>query len=846
MNKISAFIFCCLQTVLMASSGPTFKLMTPSNELAPGETVGVRFSSRMNDAPSNPPPIVVEPMVPYEFEWTSPSTGSIRFASGLDLGMRLRFRARPGLTDLAGQKIEMPPEIELERKTPDFGVLQSRVNGRHAANDDSTAAALDANASVRVTFNDDIKPEDLRAAGWFVSNDGARIAPGVVEKAPRHRFQERLLTWKEKASREPPAAVLVFVDGANDWVVSPGRLLEERKSWSFELDLNRVRGGVNPDSNPVPLWRIPMGDVLPLTVESVALSREPLKKARLSLKCSKAVLGEEMKRLSNLKSLITPPVEELNVYLTWKGIALEGDFQPGVNYRVFLESGLRAEDGCMLKQPFESEVQLDPLPPRLYFDRELVRQLSSGRRQVPLMAVKMPRARITAHLIPPEKGWDALRLWKQYQSQFHSDDPSLERDGVPVDPSAFEGQLIHEKTVEFDYSAREEAQLMLKWDEMLGKKTTGVVLLTAEEVHAGGKPLSEGGKRCGVQTLVQLTDIGLELFAGRGGPGFCFAYSLADATPLAKVKCAFYNARREKIGEVETGKEGTAEVPFRGAAWVEATLGNDQLTVLFDTNFWVPGEQSVDVAKLIAENEPAPRLEGFVFSDRDLYRPGEMFHAKVFIRRVRTGGFEIPKGTKFQAVLDGERGEQIYKEEFELGSSGAWTISTELPKRTGGYTLSISQKGSDFDLIHSVSVAEFQPDAFRISLDAPTAVQAPTKFEAQLSAIYLSGQPVNDAVVRWEMHESPTVFNASGYGPIVFGVDLESNVRQALWPTPPRHARSGEFKLDADGKAAFSSGIDSSPNPAGPRDMVFQTEITDLNNQTLSKSHQFVAHSSDF
>ena len=169
------------------------------------------------------------------------------------------------------------------------------------------------------------------------------------------------------------------------------------------------------------------------------------------------------------------------------------------------------------------------------------------------------------------------------------------------------------------------------------------------------------------------------------------------------------------------------------------------------------------MAKLIAENEPRPQLEGFVFSDRDLYRPGETLHAKVFIREVCAGGLQIPRGMKFQAVLKGDRGEQLYDELVELNSAGAWTFSKELPRRTGGYTLSLAHQDSIFRISHAVTVAEFQPDAFRISLTAPFGIQSPVNFDVGLSATYLSGQPVT----------------APAYGDVEFGVHVQPNVRQA-------------------------------------------------------------------
>ncbi len=835
-------ILSLLQAVALAAGGPTFKLVTPSQILAPGETVGVKFSSRMSEEATEVPPILVEPAVPYEFAWTSPSTGSIRFLAPLELNTRLRFEARPGLKDLGGQLIEPPPASERTRSTPDFGILQSKVNGASSPSSNPTETVLSASASIRVTFNDDVKPEALRVAARFVSDDGISLAAGAVNKAPRYSFQERLLTWKEKTSKEPAPAVLAFTDGKNDWVVSPAQRLLEEKRWHFELDLNALSG--RAQGSPGQTQKIPMGRVVPLQIHSAQLTKRPLEKAQLVLKCSKPFSSSEVKNLARTGSLLNPSVPELSVYMNTNELRITGDFQPGVAYNVHLERGLQAEDGTVLHSAYDGSVRLDPLPPRLYFDQNLVRQLASGGRKVALMGVGIPQARVTAHLIPPDKGWRALELWKKYQSEYDEVEPKQE--GIRVEPADFDGAVVYDGNVHFDYTQTQESQLFLNWDDILGKGRTGLVLLTAEESTGAGKAPSNRASRRGVQTLVQLTDIGLELFSGRGGPGFCFAYSLRDTTPLEGVKCRFYNAKREKVGEVETGKDGSVSAPFQRAAWIEATRGEDQVTVLFDTDSWFAAQHEETSPAPETMRKAPPPLHGFIFSDRDLYRPGETFHAKALVRQSRAGGLEIPRGLKFHALLVGDRGEQLHEEDVELNSSGAWTFSKELPRRTGEYTLSLSHPDSAYSVSHSVSVAEFQPDAFRISLVGPATLQAPELFRAQISATYLSGQPVSSGVVRWELHDTPGHFGPKNFGEMTFGVDVVDHLREALWPNAPRDVSSGEITLGQTGTTGFSRRIDANPNPPGPRDIIFQTEITDLNNQTLSKSHPFVAHSSDF
>jgi uncharacterized protein YfaS (alpha-2-macroglobulin family) len=842
MKNSLLLVFWLLHVAVLAAPGATFKLVTPSEILAPGETVGVKFSSRMSEEPAKVAPILIEPPVPYEFEWTSPSTGSIRFLSPLDLGVQLRFNARPGLRDLAGQPVEPPPPQERTRSTPHFGLLQSYVNGLHGSPNSPGEATLDANGSIRLTFNDDVLPEDLRRHASFLSENGLAVAVGTVEKPRRHSFQERLLTWKEKASSDPAPAVLAFSDGKNDWVLSPAQPLAEGSRWSVELNLNALGRRTQP--SPEQKKRILMGRVVPLQILSAQLTKRPLEKAKLVLQCSKTVAYGEVNKLARRPALVTPPVRELSVQIFGNEVRISGDFQPSVPYRVHIDRGLPAADGTFLATSFDGTAQLDPLPPRLYFDEELVRQLSSGARKVALMGVKVPSARVTAHLIPPDKGWKALDLWKKYQSEFEEDD--VKQQGIRVEPAEFQGALVYDKTVSFDYTQAQESQISLHWDDLLGKDRTGLVLLTAEEHSSPHGTAPPAGKRRGVQTLVQLTDIGLELFSGRGGPGFCFAYSLRDTTPLAGVKCRLYDAKREKVGEVETGKDGSVSIPVQRATWIEATHGEDQVTLSFEADSWFAREYDETSPMPVETRKAPPQLHGFIFSDRDLYRPGETLHAKAILRQSRAGGLEVPRGLKLHALLAGDRGERLYEEDVELNDAGAWTFSRELPKRTGGYTLSVAVSDSEYSLSHTVDVAEFQPDAFRISLTAPPTVQAPAQFQAQIAATYLSGQPVNGGVVHWEIHDTPARFSPTNYDALSFGIELPQHLREARWANPPRDASSGEITLDEKGTADFSRRIEAALTPPGPLDVVFQTEITDLNNQTLSKSHAFVAHSSDF
>ena len=79
-----------------------------------------------------------------------------------------------------------------------------------------------------------------------------------------------------------------------------------------------------------------------------------------------------------------------------------------------------------------------------------------------------------------------------------------------------------------------------------------------------------------------------------------------------------------------------------------------------------------------AQRIPAAALQGYFYSDRPIYRPGQTVYWKGILRVDDDAILRVPEpGTKVNVVIRNDRGEEIYKQQHETNAFG--TIDGELP-----------------------------------------------------------------------------------------------------------------------------------------------------------------------
>ena len=240
-------------------------------------------------------------------------------------------------------------------------------------------------------------------------------------------------------------------------------------------------------------------------------------------------------------------------------------------------------------------------------------------------------------------------------------------------------------------------------------------------------------------------------------------------------------------------------------------------------------------------------LTGVLFSDRGLYRPGELVHLKGILRRDGRTGLETPKaGTKVKLAINDSRGETLEETSLSLSEFGTLNYKLELPSGAplGSYSV-VAQPAGGGTLYGRFSVEEYRPAEFKVSVKSEKSqlVRGDTmKWTA--SGAYLFGAPMRKSPIRWSLHHAPSYYRPPGHEGFVFS-------DRVWWWGDGSSSRSGGFlargsdKLDGRGDLAGSKLL-KPDKMVGPRTYELEASVTDISRQSISNRTRVLLHPGEF
>ncbi len=294
----------------------------------------------------------------------------------------------------------------------------------------------------------------------------------------------------------------------------------------------------------------------------------------------------------------------------------------------------------------------------------------------------MSKIRVTAKVIPADSTTAAFEAYAKYNSEDPKDDEFYQK----VDERTVPGTVVWQKDFSTDAAVDERKVINLNWDEILGPGKTGAVFLTAEQPV---KP-APNVKRVGSQALVQVTDLGVVWKVS--GDSFLHVFSLRTAEALAGASVRMLDEKGEVLAEMKTAADGTVRLAkdIENAKWLLVSHGGDQHLLRFDSE---RGELEFGRFRInvFGEEEDIQSGEfvggkrrGFLFTDRPVYRPGEMVHLKGIVRSYTPGESHMAAGLKATLKVKGPRGKVLLQQKLTLSDTGSFNVDIQLPKDTVG------------------------------------------------------------------------------------------------------------------------------------------------------------------
>ena len=240
-------------------------------------------------------------------------------------------------------------------------------------------------------------------------------------------------------------------------------------------------------------------------------------------------------------------------------------------------------------------------------------------------------------------------------------------------------------------------------------------------------------------------------------------------------------------------------------------------------------------------NPQEARHRGLLFSDRDVYKPGETVKFKGVVRSLEVDDWGGSKAKTLDLVLNNSRGETVLKKTVELGPRSSFDLSFDVPADapTGGWNLRAFNKRRQFNLYRAFRVEAFKPAAFEVRLQPSRsdAIQGES-LSCGVEGWYLFGAPMVGAEAEYNVVLQPSSFDPPGWPEFDFTPG---------WPeTTGRYERPGgsaKFKLDSQGRGQIqvtTQGVEIK----GPYLARFESGVTSADRQRLFGRSSIMVHPS--
>lgn len=561
---------------------------------------------------------------------------------------------------------------------------------------------------------------------------------------------------------------------------------------------------------------------------------------------------------------------------------------------------VRSVDGQMLAgKGAGSRVEVRPENPSLYLDAGNNGIMSAGSRKLKASVRNLKELAVRGYRIREDARHQTLAAYKKIYERDQA--APLARTVTDKDDRHFlPVELLsadRKEVMRVDVCGKTEAVISLD-DLFGGRAEPGMYFLEVEgrvsdPVLAAfklfGVPGPDGNRKefnaekqaaYAVQAIVQVTDLGV-LHKKTADDMFVYVYSLATGKAAPTAEAQLLDAGGGILASAPV-ERGTGRLPMSGkAAYLRVQSGTDgYLSPLKDWDGRV-GLWPFDVETLpywwseLGLN-PATTAENrvFMFSDRNLYRPGETMHLKGIMRTLLNNKLSLTPVEEVQLTIRDGRQREVAVKQVKPSDTGTFDLDFTFPEgETGVYSMTATLQlkgdageepdeddGSGYDsnryykrefqrknreFHYSVEVAEFKRNEFEIDSVIHDLKPGDTVLKADVKATNFTGTPVSGGKVNWSLRSVAANFYPAGYRDYRFGDYRDDD--DGYWDAYYGYSRGSSSSdmrqqsavLDAGGKNAVEFSLAGQPFPR-VRKLTLTASVTNGNEQLIKASRSAV------
>ncbi|WP_456299701.1 MG2 domain-containing protein [Paraburkholderia bannensis] len=422
--------------------------------------------------------------------------------------------------------------------------------------------------------------------------------------------------------------------------------------------------------------------------------------------------------------------------------------EPGQRVYVRIAPGLKSFGGYMLGQASVQTFTVPDYPKLLHFMADGSLLSLSGSKRISVVSRNLPGMQLEIGRVLPDQlqhlvSFNQGSYTRPDLGYSFSEDHIVERfEQKRVFPKAGPGQAHYEGVDLGQYLKDGKRGVFLlhlsAYDPVAEKKKADQAAQAANQGSGDGNgdagnsgdDASSDGNGSGDDAsptdtrMIVITDLGMLVKRALDGSQDVFIQSIRTGQPVGGATVSVLALNGQTLYTQDTTADGVVHFPtFKG-------LERDKRPMLYvvkkgdDLSFLPVGGQDrqLDFSRFDVGGERNAVSEGqlsaYLFSDRGIYRPGDLFHIGVIVRAASWA--HSPSGVPLQAEIVDPRGMTVKRMPLAVDNSGfselAYTPSETAPTGTWTVNLYIVKNGKTDAPIGSttVQVKEFLPDRMKV------------------------------------------------------------------------------------------------------------------------------------
>ncbi|HLP49249.1 MAG TPA: MG2 domain-containing protein, partial [Chitinophagales bacterium] len=463
----------------------------------------------------------------------------------------------------------------------------------------------------------------------------------------------------------------------------------------------------------------------------------------------------------NINSFISfDPKVNFKVETSSDGMVITSEeFDVAKSYTMTLKTGLKGRIGGTLKDDYSATIAFGQLEPQITIVNKKGVYLSpKGSKNIEVRISSIKKVKISISKIY-ENNLLAAQRYGYYTNDYEGE--YYEGDGDYYGSDAVMGDVIYEKEIETKTLPRYGNSRLFKFNiEDKLKDMKGIYHIKIQSTEDYWRSEAR---------FISLSDIGLIAKESKDKI-FVFANSITSAESLSGVNVTVFGKNNQAVGSGTTDANGVAAIDlkkrdFSGfkAAMITARNGNDFNYLPFNTTHVETSRFDVG-----GKRQNITGIDAFVYSERDIYRPGEKINFSVVSRdwKWNTPG-EIPLKMKFLLP----NGKELKTLKKTLNDQGSLETQIELSPAavTGSYTLEVYTSNDILLTSKSVLIEEFMPDRIKVTAALDKKFLKPSETTTlSINAMNFFGPPAANRNYEVEIQFKQKYFSPDKYAKYSF------------------------------------------------------------------------------